>query len=178
MVRDPSIVSPSLTGVFIGGGHNKHGTGSRGARCRGSVVPPLLDGDGGVTDRATRGACSAGSGLGWRTASLGLRPPLASRHRLGFVWDRTLAFTRVSGNPEGNQRVPSTWSFRKFPGKPEGVWCSILATPSFPESESWFGARSEAKPRKAANYRVFSRHMTCIPGVFQDYPQNTRYFAD
>ena len=29
MVRDPSIVSPSLTGVFIGGGHNKHGTGSR-----------------------------------------------------------------------------------------------------------------------------------------------------
>ena len=29
MVRDPSIVSPTLTGVFIGGGHNKHGTGSR-----------------------------------------------------------------------------------------------------------------------------------------------------
>merc|ERR1712086_1002904 len=29
MVRDPSIVSPSLTGVFIGGGHNKNGTGSR-----------------------------------------------------------------------------------------------------------------------------------------------------
>ena len=29
MVRDPSIVSPSLTGVFIGGGHHKHGTGSR-----------------------------------------------------------------------------------------------------------------------------------------------------
>ena len=29
MVRDPSIVSPSLTGMFIGGGHNKHGTGSR-----------------------------------------------------------------------------------------------------------------------------------------------------
>ena len=29
MVRDPSIVSPSLTGVVIGGGHNKHGTGSR-----------------------------------------------------------------------------------------------------------------------------------------------------
>ena len=29
MVRDPSIVSPSLTGMFIGGGHNKHGAGSR-----------------------------------------------------------------------------------------------------------------------------------------------------
>ena len=37
MVRDPSIVSPSLTGVFIGGGHNKHGTGSR---CR--LIPLLL----------------------------------------------------------------------------------------------------------------------------------------
>ena len=53
MVRDPSIVSPSLAGVFIGGGHNKHGTGSsRGARCQSSVVPSLPDGDGGVTDRA------------------------------------------------------------------------------------------------------------------------------
>ena len=29
MERDPSIVSPTLTGVSIGGGHNKHGTGSR-----------------------------------------------------------------------------------------------------------------------------------------------------
>ena len=29
MVRDPSIVSPTLTGVFTGGGHNKHGAGSR-----------------------------------------------------------------------------------------------------------------------------------------------------
>ena len=30
MVRDPSIVSPSLSGVVIGGGHNKHGTNYRG----------------------------------------------------------------------------------------------------------------------------------------------------
>ena len=74
MVRDPSIVSPSLTGVFIGGGHTNT-VQDRGARCRGSVVPPLPDGDGGVTDRATRGACSAGSGIVWRTTSLGLRPP-------------------------------------------------------------------------------------------------------
>ena len=48
MVRDPSIVSPTLTGVVLGGGHNKHGTGSkctplrdpRGGRSSG-VVPPL-----------------------------------------------------------------------------------------------------------------------------------------
>ena len=46
----------------------------RGARCRSSVVPPLPDGDGGVTDRATRGACSAGSGIVRCTTSLGLRP--------------------------------------------------------------------------------------------------------
>ena len=64
MVRDPSIVSPTLTGVFIGGGVITNTVQDRGARCSSSVVPPLLDGDGGVTDRATRGACSAGSGVG------------------------------------------------------------------------------------------------------------------
>ena len=54
--RDPSIVSPSLTlhtGVFIGGGITNT-VQDRGARCQSSVVPPLPDGDGGVTDRATR----------------------------------------------------------------------------------------------------------------------------
>ena len=81
MVRDPSIVSPSLTGVFIGltgvfmrGSYNKHGTGSRCThhaaegpqRVDRAVSSPLSivslgddGGDGGVTDRATRGACSA-----------------------------------------------------------------------------------------------------------------------
>jgi len=84
MVRDPSIVSPSLTGVFIGltgvfigGGHNKHGIQDRGARTTHHAAegPQRVDravssplsivslgddgGDGGVTDRATRGACSA-----------------------------------------------------------------------------------------------------------------------
>ena len=49
-----------------------------------------------------------------------------------------LACTRVSGNPEGNQRVPSTLRFRKFPGKPEGVWCSILFLSSFPRETREF----------------------------------------
>jgi len=49
-----------------------------------------------------------------------------------------LAFPRVSGNPEGNQRVPSTLRFRKFPGKPEGVWCSILFLSSFPRETREF----------------------------------------
>ena len=55
--RPPSLVC-SLGGVIT------NTVQDRGARCRGSVVPPLPDGDGGVTDRATRGACSAGSGDG------------------------------------------------------------------------------------------------------------------
>ena len=38
----------------------------------------------------------------------------------------------VSGNQKGNERVLSTLRFRKFPGKLEGVWCSILATLEFP----------------------------------------------
>ena len=72
MVRDPSIVSPSLAGCVYGVGHNKHDTGPRCTllkQCR----PPSpsspwrlglgdVGGGGGVTDRATRGACSAGSG--------------------------------------------------------------------------------------------------------------------
>ena len=49
-----------------------------------------------------------------------------------------LACTGVSGNPDGNQRVPSTLRFRKFPGKPEGVWCSILFLSSFPRETREF----------------------------------------
>ena len=49
---------------------------------------------------------------------------------------------------------------------------------SFPESESWSGAKSEAKLRKSARYpggrRIFSRYTRGFPGI----PQNTRYFAD
>ena len=68
-------------------------------------------------------------------------------------------FACVSGNFQGKQRVFGS----KF-GAP--FW--KLA--SFPESESWSGAKSEAKLRKSANY----------PGIFQVctmkklvYPQNT-----
>ena len=45
---------------------------------------------------------------------------------------RSLACTRFSGKQKGKQRVPSTLRFRKFPGKTEGVWCSILETREFP----------------------------------------------
>ena len=40
--------------------------------------------------------------------------------------------------------------------------------------ESWSGAKSEAKLRKPATSRAFSRYTRVFPQV---YPQNTRYFA-
>ncbi|EOD25553.1 hypothetical protein EMIHUDRAFT_237561 [Emiliania huxleyi CCMP1516] len=43
-----------------------------------------------------------------------------------------LACIRFSGKQKGKQRVPSTLRFRKFPGKTEGVWCSILEPRCFP----------------------------------------------
>ena len=69
----------------------------RGARCQSSVVPPLPNGDGGVTDRATRGACSAGSGVVRRTTSLGLRPPRRSPSSHRLVMPRRGLETAVSG---------------------------------------------------------------------------------
>ena len=55
-----------------------------------------------VTDRATRGACSAGSGLDWRTTSLGLRPPYASGivviFDFGFHWYMALCAEGLSAH--------------------------------------------------------------------------------
>ena len=48
------------------------------------------------------------------------------------VTGEVLACTSFSGKQKGKQRVPSTLRFRKFPGKTEGVWCSILETREFP----------------------------------------------
>ena len=90
--------------------------------------------------------------------------------------DCVLACTSFSGKQKGKQRVPSTLRFRKFPGKTEGVWCSIR---SFPESESWSGAKSEAKLRKSARYpggrRVFSRYTRGFPGIPAKYPVFCRF---
>ena len=36
----PPAAEPATKKMFVGGGHNKHGTGSRGARCRSSARPP------------------------------------------------------------------------------------------------------------------------------------------
>ena len=63
----------------------------------------------------------------------------------------------VSGNFQGNQRVfGAPFCFSRV---------SLGKLASFPESESWSGAKSEAKLRKSANY----------PGIFQVYPGFVRY---
>ena len=92
MVRDPSIVSPSLTGVFIGGGHNKHGTGSRCTlpkQCR----PPSPR----RRWRCDRSSYKRSLFSRIRDSQMHyLTGPetiehrtTASRHRLGFMWSRT-----------------------------------------------------------------------------------------
>ena len=83
-------------------------------------------------------------------------------------------------NKKENRGSPALWSlrFRKFPGKTEGVWCSILELASFPESESCSGAKSEAKLRKSTKYpggrRVSSRYtrvLRKIPGILPIWPK-------
>ena len=49
-----------------------------------------------------------------------------------------LGSTQFSGKQKGKQRVPSTLRFRKFPGKTEGVWCSIRFLSSFPRETREF----------------------------------------
>ena len=98
---------------------------------------------------------------------------------LGTSGVERLACIHFSGKQKGKQRVPSTLRFRKIPGKIEGVWCSIFwKLVSFPESESWSGAKSEAKLRKSTKYpggrRVTSRYtrvLRKIPGILPIWPK-------
>ena len=89
MVRDPSIVSPSLAGVLIGGGHNKHGTGSRCTlpkQCR-----PPSPRRGWRCDRSSYKR-SLVSRI-WDSLAHYLTGPetaeTASHHPSGFAWGRT-----------------------------------------------------------------------------------------
>ena len=68
---------------------------------------------------------SSSAACGVKPVACGVKPAALLTRRLNLL-SRVLAFTRVSGNPEGNQRVPSTLSFRKFPGKPERRGCLVL----------------------------------------------------
>ena len=79
------------------------------------------------------------------------------------------------------ERVPSKhFEFPEVSMETRGCLCSHSCSAfwqlsSFPESESWFGAKSEAKPRKPANYAgIFQVY----PGVFQVSRKISQYFAD
>ena len=66
----------------------------------------------------------------------------------------------VSGNFQGNQRV---------------FGAPFWQLSSFPESESWSGAKSEAKPRKPAKYAGYTRYILPIwPNLGPNQPQTTR----
>ena len=86
---------------------------------------------------------SSSTGMGLWPAWLSSRCP-ASRSSLACI--------HVSGNQKGNERVPSTFRFRKFPGNQRVFGAPFWQLSSFPESESWSGAKSEAKPRNSAKY--------------------------
>ena len=53
--------------------------------------------------------------------------------------ERQIGLSEGFRQPRGKPgRVPSTLRFRKFPGKPGGVWCSILFLSSFPRETREF----------------------------------------
>jgi len=83
--------------------------------------------------------------------------------------------THVSGNQKGNERVPSTFRFRKFPGKPEGVWCSILATLEFPCVCLRAGLGQNL--RRNRGNRQNAGYFPGIPGVFQVVPAKYPVFC-
>ena len=107
MVRDPSIVSPSLSGVFIGGGHNKHGTGSRCTLPKQCRPPSPRRRWRCVTDRATREACSAGSGVGRAvlTSSMGELQTSCQRHHASSPFTPRLVWIRGRAGCPGCGRL-------------------------------------------------------------------------
>ena len=163
----------------------------RGARCRGSVVPPLPDGDGGVTDRATRGACSAGSGIVWRTTSLGLRPPrqhpitppglcgvryILARHTRRSHTDCNpgarayahLAGPRHDGGTDWHAHVPQWWpmvlcTLPPHVGKPLPTYVG----PAFPGASSCLKHPTD---RQACLCRVADRRLVVTGSALLDAP--------
>ena len=79
-----------------------------------------------------------------------------------------LACPRVSGNPEGNQRVfGAPFCFSRV---------SLGKLASFRESESWSGAKSGAKLRKSARYPGIFQVYRGFPGIPAKYPVFCRFW--
>ena len=72
-------------------------------------------------------------------------------------------------NKKENRGSPALCVSGNFQGKQRVFGAPFWKLASFPESESWSGAKSEAKLRKSARYpggrRVFSRYTRGFPGI-------------
>ena len=84
-------------------------------------------------------------------------------------------------NKKENRGAPALCVSGNFLGKQRVFGAPFWKLASFPESESWSGAKSEAKLRKSARYPGGRRDQGIFryTGGFLGIPaKNTRYFAD
>ena len=83
-------------------------------------------------------------------------------------------------NKKENRGSPALCVSGNFQGKQRVFGAPFWKLASFPESESWSGAKSEAKLRKSARYpggrRVFSRYTRGFPGIPAKYPVFCRFW--
>ena len=126
-----------------------------------------------LTHRAPRGVREVGVGV--QVLLDGADLP-RSVWRLGSL----LGSTRFSGTKQkGKQRVPTALCVSgNFQGKQRVFGAPFWKLASFSESESWSGAKSEAKLRKSTKYpggrRVISRYTRVLremPGILPIWPK-------
>ena len=87
-------------------------------------------------------------------------------------------------NKKENRGSPALCVSGNFQGKQRVFGAPFWKLASFPESESWSGAKSEAKLRKSTKYpggrRVISRYtrvLRKIPGILTIWPKNLADFG-
>ena len=106
-------------------------------------------------------------------------------HVLGRFWGSWTWFTTSTwpaqafpANKKENRGSPALCVSGNFQGKQRVFGAPFWKLASFPESESWSGAKSEAKLRKSTKYpggrRVISRYTRVlreIPGILPIWPK-------
>ena len=119
----------------------------------------------------------------WCTA-LPVAPIVASRRldraRCGFLEFGLGEVFRKRQKGKHRATVPSTLVFAFPEISRENRGCLVLHSGNSrlsltPESESWSGAKSEAKSRKPAASRAFSRYTRVFPGIPAKYPVFCRF---
>ena len=100
------------------------------------------------------------------------------RPRGGSVVTPWPAYT-FPANKKENRGSPALCVSGNFQGKQRVFGAPFWKLASFPESESWSGAKSDEKLRKSARYpggrRVFSRYTRGFPGIPAKYPVFCRF---